>query len=131
MSRANNRSAEGSGGIDPAWQNAYVRARDLVSQMTIDEKVNMTNGHKGTCVGNTPSIERLGIPPLWCVATITGTTMVTAANKSPASPMDLPELEVKSLFPRSQRKWSLVLRSTVLLYAASAMPWAWNTTRRA
>jgi len=54
----------GDGGVDPLWQNAYARARDLVSQMTIDEKVNMTNGHPGDCVGNTPSIERLGIPKL-------------------------------------------------------------------
>jgi beta-glucosidase len=55
----------GDGGVDPLWQNAYARARDLVFQMTIDEKVNMTNGHPGDCVGNTPSIERLGIPKLW------------------------------------------------------------------
>jgi beta-glucosidase len=57
----------GDGAADPLWQNAYARASDLVSQMTIDEKVNMTNGHPGDCVGNTPSIERLGIPKLWCV----------------------------------------------------------------
>lgn len=65
---------KGDGGVDPAWQNAYARARDLVSQMTIDEKVNMTNGHEGDCVGNTPSIERLGIPQLWCVVTSLTTT---------------------------------------------------------
>jgi len=41
--------------------------------MTIDEKVNMTNGHKGHCVGNTPSIERLGIPPLWYLTAVTNT----------------------------------------------------------
>lgn len=35
--------------------------------MTLDEKVNMTNGHEGDCVGNTVAIERLGIPPLWYV----------------------------------------------------------------
>lgn len=35
--------------------------------MTLDEKVNMTHGHTGACVGNTPSIERLGIPQLWYV----------------------------------------------------------------
>jgi beta-glucosidase len=38
-----------------------------VSQMTIDEKVNMTHGHPGHCVGNTPSVERLGIPQFWYV----------------------------------------------------------------
>lgn len=64
---ANPRLAEGDGGADPAWQSAYSRARDLVSQMTIEEKVNMTNGHPGDCVGNTPSIERLGIPQFWYI----------------------------------------------------------------
>lgn len=29
--------------------------------MTLIEKVNMTRGHTGTCVGNTQAIERLGI----------------------------------------------------------------------
>ena len=32
--------------------------------MTLIEKVNMTRGHTGTCVGNTPAIDRLGIKPL-------------------------------------------------------------------
>jgi beta-glucosidase len=57
----------GDGGVDPLWQSAYARARDLVSQMTIDEKVNMTHGHPGHCVGNTPNVERLGIPQFWYV----------------------------------------------------------------
>jgi len=57
--------AEGNGGVDPDWQAAYARARELVSQMTLEEKVNMTRGHTGTCVGNTFNISSLGIPPLW------------------------------------------------------------------
>ena len=71
----NGLAAEGNGGVDPAWQDAYAKARDLVSQMTVEEKVNMTYGHKGHCVGNTPSIERLGIPPLWCVTAAVNTTI--------------------------------------------------------
>jgi beta-glucosidase len=78
--QANHLAAKGNGGVDPAWQNAYARARDLVSQMTIDEKVNMTNGHKGDCVGNTAGIERLGILKLWCVLTSTNTRTFTAAD---------------------------------------------------
>lgn len=35
--------------------------------MTLIEKVNMTRGHTGQCVGNTPNITRLGIPAL-CLA---------------------------------------------------------------
>lgn len=57
----------GDGGLDPSWQAAYARAGELVSQMTLEEKVNMTFGHDGTCVGNTFTIERLGIPP-FCLA---------------------------------------------------------------
>jgi len=71
--------------------------------MTIDEKVNMTNGHKGACVGNTPSIERLGIPPLWCVDVATNTTR-TRADVLPASPMDLLASEVKNSFLLFQRR---------------------------
>lgn len=71
----NDLAAEGNGGVDPAWQEAYAKARDLVSQMTIEEKVNMTHGHKGHCVGNTPSIERLGVPALWCVTAATDTSI--------------------------------------------------------
>ena len=56
---------EGNGGVDPSWQAAYARARDLVSQMTLEEKVNMTRGHTGTCVGTTFNISRLDVPPLW------------------------------------------------------------------
>ena len=62
--KANKSSAEGTGGDDPAWRSAYARARDLVSQMTLEEKVNMTRGHTGTCVGNTGNVSRLGIEPL-------------------------------------------------------------------
>ncbi|GIZ42120.1 hypothetical protein CKM354_000540000 [Cercospora kikuchii] len=55
---------EGNGGSDPKWQAAYVKARSIVDQLTLEEKVNMTRGHPGLCVGNTPNITRLGIPAL-------------------------------------------------------------------
>ncbi|RYP35330.1 hypothetical protein DL767_003869 [Monosporascus sp. MG133] len=51
----------GSGG--PGWDEAYVKAREFVSQLTLPEKVNLTTGtgHKGDlCVGNTGSVPRLG-----------------------------------------------------------------------
>lgn len=56
--------AEGTGGVDAAWQSAYSKAKTLVAQMTLVEKVNMTRGHTGVCVGNTPKVERLGIKAL-------------------------------------------------------------------
>ncbi|USW53776.1 Putative glycoside hydrolase, family 3, glycoside hydrolase family 3 domain, immunoglobulin [Septoria linicola] len=55
---------EGNGGTDEKWQAAYVKARGIVDQLTLEEKVNMTRGHTGLCVGNTPNITRLGIPAL-------------------------------------------------------------------
>ena len=58
-------AAEGTGGQDPAWQAAYTKARALVEQMTLEERVNMTRGHTGRCVGNSFNIPRLGVPPLW------------------------------------------------------------------
>ncbi|KAF4784956.1 beta-glucosidase [Colletotrichum scovillei] len=46
------------------WKNAYERATNLVSQLTLEEKVNITRGFAGdnTCAGNTGSIPRLGWP---------------------------------------------------------------------
>lgn len=49
------------------WDKAYAKARALVGQMTIAEKVNLTTGtgwSSEACVGNTGSIPRLGVPAL-------------------------------------------------------------------
>lgn len=45
------------------WENAYAQARDFVSQLTLEEKVNLTTGtgwQVDRCVGQTGSIPRLG-----------------------------------------------------------------------
>ncbi|KAH8903664.1 beta-glucosidase 1 [Coniochaeta sp. PMI_546] len=47
-----------------AWAAAYARARALVAQMTTEEKVNVTHGWPGTCVGNTGAVPRLQLPSL-------------------------------------------------------------------
>lgn len=47
------------------WQEAYDKARAIVEQLTVTEKVNLTTGTgwgSGPCVGNTGSVPRLGIP---------------------------------------------------------------------
>ncbi len=36
----------------------------MVAQMTVEEKVNITRGFPGTCVGNTGEVPRLGVPAL-------------------------------------------------------------------
>lgn len=46
------------------WEEAYVKAREFVSQLTLEEKVNLTTGtgwQSDRCVGNTGSVPRLGL----------------------------------------------------------------------
>lgn len=57
----------GSGNSTTQWAAAYKKARALVAQMTLEEKSNLTRGFTGQCVGNTGSVERLGISAL-CLA---------------------------------------------------------------
>ncbi|KAI5852775.1 glycoside hydrolase superfamily [Morchella snyderi] len=55
------------GGSSAAWADAYEKAYELVSQMTLLEKVNITTGigwAMGPCVGNTGPVERLGFPSI-------------------------------------------------------------------
>jgi len=59
--------AANNGSTSEAWAAAYAQAYDLITQMTLEEKVNVTRGYPGTCVGNTGSVPRLGIEPL-CLA---------------------------------------------------------------
>lgn len=52
----------GSGGPD-GWDEAYKKAREFVSGLTLVEKVNLTTGtgwESDVCVGMTGSIPRLG-----------------------------------------------------------------------
>ncbi|QIX00807.1 hypothetical protein AMS68_006324 [Peltaster fructicola] len=55
------------GGTVRAWQESYSKAAELVKQMTLVEKINITTGigwSMGMCVGNTAPVERLGFPSL-------------------------------------------------------------------
>lgn len=67
-SRLTPSTANGSG--VGGWADAYSKARDLVGQMTLEEKVNLTGGIDNSstlCSGTIPSIDRLGFPGL-CVS---------------------------------------------------------------
>jgi beta-glucosidase len=47
------------------WQDAYAKAQEFVSQLTLLEKINLTTGvgwEGQPCVGNTGSIPRLNFP---------------------------------------------------------------------
>lgn len=55
------------GGADAAWEESYKKAAELVRQMTLIEKVNITTGvgwSMGMCVGNTGPVQRLKFPSL-------------------------------------------------------------------
>ena len=55
------------GGWAPTWAASYKKAHQLVEQMTLAEKVNVTTAvgwMMGRCVGNTGPVERLGFPSL-------------------------------------------------------------------
>ncbi|PKY03073.1 beta-glucosidase-related glycosidase [Aspergillus campestris IBT 28561] len=55
------------GGWLSDWEDAYEKAHELVSQMTLAEKVNLTTGtgiFMGRCSGQTGSVSRLGVPQL-------------------------------------------------------------------
>lgn len=47
-----------------AWKDAFKKAKDIVSQMTLEEKSGLILSHDGRCVGTTHGVERLGIPEL-------------------------------------------------------------------
>ncbi|KAJ5380945.1 beta-glucosidase [Penicillium cataractarum] len=55
------------GGWASDWTSAYAKAQQVVSNMTLAEKVNLTTGtgfYMGPCVGQTGSAPRFGIPNL-------------------------------------------------------------------
>lgn len=55
------------GGWTSNWSSAYAKAQNVVSEMTLAEKVNLTTGtgfYMGPCVGQTGSALRFGIPNL-------------------------------------------------------------------
>ncbi|KAI5778066.1 glycoside hydrolase family 3 protein [Geopyxis carbonaria] len=55
------------GGTSKSWAGAYQKAYEMVSQMTLLEKINITTGTgwaMGPCVGNTGPVPRLDFPSL-------------------------------------------------------------------
>lgn len=55
------------GGGPGGWDEAYTKAREFVSKLTLVEKVNLTTGtgnQADLCTGNTGSVPRFGFRPL-------------------------------------------------------------------
>lgn len=75
------------GGTVRMWEKSYERAADLVSQMTLVEKVNITTGtgwSMDMCVGNTGAVDRLGFPSLCLQDGPLGLRFVDNATAFPA-----------------------------------------------
>ncbi|GAC99725.1 glycoside hydrolase [Pseudozyma hubeiensis SY62] len=47
-----------------AWSNGFAKAKALLDQMTVEEKVNITTGYSGACVGFTGTAPRIGLEAL-------------------------------------------------------------------
>ncbi|KAK5115052.1 hypothetical protein LTR62_001749 [Meristemomyces frigidus] len=77
-----------TGGTVQRWEKSYERAAELVRQMTLPEKVNVTTGtgwSMGMCVGNTGPVERLGFPSLCLQDGPLGLRFVGNATAFPAA----------------------------------------------
>lgn len=75
------------GGDLKSWEESYKKAADLVGQMTLVEKVNVTTGtgwSMGMCVGNTGPVDRLGFPSLCLQDGPLGMRFVDNATAFPA-----------------------------------------------
>ncbi|KAL9624976.1 MAG: hypothetical protein Q9160_000705 [Pyrenula sp. 1 TL-2023] len=75
------------GGWVPEWADAYSRAHEIVSNMTLAEKVNLTTGtglYMGPCVGNTGSALRFGIPNLCLEDSALGVALTDHVTAFPA-----------------------------------------------
>ncbi len=46
------------------WSNGFAKAKSLLDQMTVEEKVNITTGYTGKCVGFTGTAPRVGLEAL-------------------------------------------------------------------
>jgi hypothetical protein len=64
---------------------SFAKASALVAQMTLEEKVAFTTGHRGPCEGNLPGLARLGLPPLCLQDGPTGLRFESFVSQFPAA----------------------------------------------
>ncbi|KAK7458788.1 hypothetical protein VKT23_009793 [Stygiomarasmius scandens] len=67
-----------------SWADAYAKASALVANMTLPEKVNITTGIPGRCVGNLGGVPRLGIDPFCLEDGPAGVRPVHGVSQFPA-----------------------------------------------
>lgn len=70
------------------WDDAYAKAKELVAQMTMEEKENVTIGYQHSlngCVGKGGSVPRLGFPGFCMSNAGNGVGSTEGANAYPAA----------------------------------------------
>lgn len=70
------------------WAAAYASAQELVGQMTLEEKVNITRGFtviENACAGNTGSVPRLGWPGMCLHDAGNGVRFAEMVNSYPSA----------------------------------------------
>ncbi|KAI9740353.1 MAG: hypothetical protein M1834_004932 [Cirrosporium novae-zelandiae] len=78
------RTAQGNGSTSAKWGAAYTKAHTFVNQLTLEEKVNLTRGYSGNCLGNTGSVPRLGFNPICFMDTPCGIRVTDFVSAFPA-----------------------------------------------
>lgn len=67
-----------------AWANGFAKAKSYVDQMTVEEKVNITTGYTGKCVGFTGTAPRVGLNALCLQDGPAGVRPVRRVSQFPA-----------------------------------------------
>lgn len=70
------------------WADAYASAKELVSQMTLEEKVNITRGFTvsdNICAGNTGTVPRLNWPGMCLHDAGNGVRAIDMVNSYPSA----------------------------------------------
>ncbi|TIB59866.1 hypothetical protein E3P77_04156, partial [Wallemia ichthyophaga] len=85
-----------------AWEDAFKKAKDVVSQMTVDEKGGIVLGNDGRCVGTTHGVERLGIPELCLMNGPTGVLPVHGVSSYPVEQAAAATWDRELIYQRSK-----------------------------
>ncbi|KAH8923646.1 glycoside hydrolase family 3 protein [Atractiella rhizophila] len=75
-------SPNSDGGI--LWKDAHARAKKIVAQLTVEEKVGLVTGQVGRCAGNLKPVERLGIGDICAQDGPAGVRPTTGVTQFPA-----------------------------------------------
>lgn len=85
-----------------AWHDAFLKASELVGQMTLEEKANLTSGIDGPCVGMLGSVARLNIPELCLEDGPAGVRPVHGVSQFPAGLTTAATWDRALIFARSK-----------------------------